>query len=264
MSRLITSRGTMSRSITSRFICSVAAALAAMLAAAAPAAELQEFTEMRRLLAEAIEKGVNLQRKQSGGPAIDRRVIAAMGKVPRQEFAPPDLQPYAYLDRPLTVGPGPDSTISQPSLVAMMTDVLAIKHGERVLEVGIGGGYHTAILAEMTPDVYSVEFDPKVAQAASRTLNRLGYGNAKVNVADGYYGWRPGAPYDAILVRMAIPDVTTAMIDQLKPGGRLVAPVGPAEGAQVLVLLRKGTDGQTTEIELMPVRFRALPGGTRL
>jgi protein-L-isoaspartate(D-aspartate) O-methyltransferase len=241
------------------------AALALLLAAAAtPAAELPEFTEMRRLLAEAIEKGVNHARKQSGGPAIDPRVIAAMGKVPRQEFAPLDLQPYAYLDRPLTVGPGPDSTISQPSLVAMMTDLLSIKHGERVLEVGVGGGYHTAILAEMTPDIYSVEFDPKVAAAASRTLKRLGYGGARVNVADGYYGWRPGAPYDAILVRMAIPDVTSAMIEQLKPGGRLVAPVGPAEGAQVLVLLRKAANGQITETELMPVRFRALPGGTRL
>jgi protein-L-isoaspartate(D-aspartate) O-methyltransferase len=265
MSRLIMSRRTMSRSIMSRLSRSAAAAAFA-LAAATPAlaAEIPEFTEMRRLLAEAIEKGVNHQRKQSGGPAIDRRVIAAMGKVPRQEFAPPDLRPYAYLDRPLTVGPGPDSTISQPSLVAMMTDLLAIKHGERVLEVGVGGGYHTAILAEMTPDVYSVEFDPKVAEAASRTLKRLGYGGAKVNVADGYYGWRPGAPYDAILVRMAIPDVTSAMIEQLKPGGRLVAPVGPAEGVQVLVLLRKGSDGQVTETELMPVRFRALPGGTRL
>ena len=245
----------------SRFL---GAALALVIAAGACAAELPEFVEMRRLLAEAIEKGVNQRRKESGAPAIDRRVIAAMGKVPRQEFAPPDLRPYAYLDRPLTVGPGPDSTISQPSLVAMMTDLLSIKHGERVLEVGVGGGYHTAILAEMTPDVYSVEFDPKVAEAASRTLKRLGYGGARINVADGYYGWRPAAPYDAILVRMAIPDVTTAMIEQLKPGGRLVAPVGPAEGAQVLVLLRKATDGQVTETELMPVRFRALPGGTRL
>jgi protein-L-isoaspartate(D-aspartate) O-methyltransferase len=264
MSRLIMSRRTMSRSIMSRLSGSIAAAALALSALTAPAAELPEFVEMRRLLAEAIEKGVNHARKKTGGTAIDPRVIAAMGKVPRQEFAPLDLQPFAYLDRPLTVGPGPDSTISQPSLVAMMTDLLSIKHGERVLEVGVGGGYHTAILAEMTPDVYSVEFDPKVAQAASRTLKRLGYGGAKVNVADGYYGWRPGAPYDAILVRMAIPDVTSAMIEQLKPGGRLVAPVGPAEGAQVLVLLRKAADGQIAETELMPVRFRALPGGTRL
>ena len=242
--------------------------LASLLALVAPAptfsAEPPEFVEMRRLLAEAIEKSVNRQRRETGGPAIDRRVIAAMGKVPRQEFAPPGLRPYAYLDRPLTVGPGPDATISQPSLVAMMTDLLQIKHGERVLEVGIGGGYHTAILSEMTPDVYSVEYDPRVAEAAARTLKRLGYGGARVNVADGYYGWRPGAPYDAILVRMAVPDVTTALVEQLKPGGRLVAPVGPAEGAQVLVLLRKGADGRVTETELMPVRFRALAGGTRL
>jgi len=264
VSRRIASRLIVSRLIVSRITRALAAALALAVAAGAFAQEPAEFTEMRRLLADAIEKGVNRARKQSGGPAIDPRVIAAMGKVPRHEFAPPDLRPFAYFDRPLTVGPGPDSTISQPSLVAMMTDLLQIKNGEKVLEVGVGGGYHTAILAELTPDVTSVEFDPKVAQAAKRTLERLGYGGAKVNVADGYYGWRPGAPYDAILVRMAIPDVTSALIEQLKPGGRLVAPVGPAEGIQVLILLHKGTDGQVTETGIMPVRFRALPGGTRL
>ena len=226
--------------------------------------EAQEYAEMRRILAGAIEQGVNQVRKQSGGAPIDKRVIAAMGKVPRHEFAPPDLRPYAYLDRPLTVGPGPDSTISQPSLVATMTDLLGIKRGEKVLEVGVGGGYHTAILAEMTDEVVSVEFDPKVADAARRTLARLGYRGVKVNVADGYYGWRPGGPYDAILVRMAIPDVTTALIEQLKPGGRLIAPVGPSESMQILVLLYKEADGRVIESGIMPVRFRPLPGGTRL
>jgi protein-L-isoaspartate(D-aspartate) O-methyltransferase len=263
-SRTIVSRRIASRFIVSRFSRGVAAALMGALAAAAIAAELPEFAEMRRALAQAIEVHVNRERSKGGLPAIDPRVIAAMGKVPRQEFAPPDLQPFAYHDRPLTVGPGPNSTISQPLLVATMTDLLAIKHGEKVLEVGVGGGYHTAILAEMTPEVFSVEFDPKVAAAAKKTLERVGYGRAKVNVADGYYGWRPDGPYDAILVRMAIPDVTTAMIEQLKPGGRLIAPVGPAEGVQILVLLHKAADGQVTETEIMPVRFRALPGGTRL
>jgi protein-L-isoaspartate(D-aspartate) O-methyltransferase len=267
--RLLASRTIMSRRIASRFIVSrfsrgVAAALMGALATAAIAAEPPEFVEMRRALAQAIEVHVNRDRSKEGRPAIDPRVIAAMGKVPRQEFAPPDLRPYAYLDRPLTVGPGPNSTISQPLLVATMTDLLEIKQGEKVLEVGVGGGYHTAILAEMTSEVFSVEFDPKVADAAKRTLERVGYGRAKVNVADGYYGWRPDGPYDAILVRMAIPDVTTAMIEQLKPGGRLVAPVGPAEGVQILVLLRKAADGSITETGIMPVRFRALPGGTRL
>jgi protein-L-isoaspartate(D-aspartate) O-methyltransferase len=234
------------------------------LVAPASAQDAAEFAEMRRILAEAIEQGVNQSRKQSGGTPIDKRVIAAMGKVPRHEFAPPDLRPYAYLDRPLTVGPGPDSTISQPSLVAMMTDLLAIKRGEKVLEVGVGGGYHSAILAEMTNEVYSVEYDPKVAAAAKQTLKRLGYGSVKVNVADGYYGWRPGGPYDAILVRMAIPDVTAALIEQMKPGGRLIAPVGPAQGVQILVLLFKGPDGRVIESGVMPVRFRPLPGGVRL
>jgi protein-L-isoaspartate(D-aspartate) O-methyltransferase len=238
--------------------------LCGALAGIASAQDAAEFVEMRRLLAGAIEEGVNQARKQAGKAPIDKRVIAAMGKVPRHEFAPPDLRSYAYLDVPLTVGPGPDSTISQPSLVATMTDLLGIKRGEKVLEVGVGGGYHTAILAEMTDAVYSVEFDPKVAAAARQTLTRLGYGRVKVNVADGYYGWRPGGPYDAILVRMAIPDVTNALIEQMKPGGRLIAPVGPAEGMQVLVLLDKGADGLVFESWIMPVRFRPLPGGTRL
>ncbi|MBI3044923.1 MAG: protein-L-isoaspartate O-methyltransferase [Betaproteobacteria bacterium] len=243
---------------------SLLAALAVTAAAAALAQAPDEFGEMRRLLADAIEKGVNESRKAAGGGPIDRRVIAAVAKVPRHEFAPPELRPFSYLDLPLTVGPGPDATISQPSLVAVMTDLLAIKRGEKVLEVGVGGGYHTAILAELTADVTSVEFHAKVAQAAKRTLGRLGYKGIQVNVADGYYGWRPNAPYDAVLVRMAVPDVSAALLEQLKPGGRLVAPVGPAEGVQVLVLLRKAADGRVTETGVMPVRFRALPGGVRL
>ena len=223
-----------------------------------------EFSEQRRILAAAIEKGVNEARKQSGDRPIDASVVAAMGKVPRHEFAPPELRPYAYLDRPLTVGPGPDSTISQPSLVAMMTDLLEIRRGQKVLEVGVGGGYQTAILAELTDQVVSVEFDPKVADAARQTLERLGYGGVKVNVADGYFGWRPDGPYDAILVRMAIPDVTGALVEQLKPGGRLVAPVGPTDELQILILMRKDADGAVTMDGIMPVRFRPLPGGVRL
>ena len=228
----------------------------------AAAQEPAEFAEMRRLLAQAIEKGVNQARARTGGPAIDPRVIAAVGKVPRHEFAPPGLRQYAYLDRPLPVGR--DATISQPSLVAVMTDLLGIKQGEKVLEVGVGGGYHTAILAEMTSAVFSVEYHAEVAKAAKGTLDRLGYGRVRVNVADGYYGWRPDAPYDAVLVRMAVPDVTAELIDQLKPGGRLVAPVGLPGGPQLLVLFRKAPDGRVTETGIMPVIFRPLPGGTRL
>ena len=257
MSRLI-----MSRLIMSRITRGLAAALALAVFAGTYAQEPAEFSEMRRVLADAIEQAVNRTRKRNGGPTIDPRVIAVMGKVPRHEFAPPQLRPYAYLDRPLPVGP--DATISQPSLVAVMTDLLRIKHGEKVLEVGIGGGYQTAILAELTPEIYSVEYHPKVAEVAKRTLERLGYGGVQVNVADGFYGWRPGAPYDAILVRMAIPDVSTALLEQLKPGGRLIAPVGPADSPQQLMLFHKGPDGRVTEIAIMEVIFRALPGGTRL
>lgn len=237
-----------------------AVALAA--ACGAFAQDAAELAQMRHLLAGAIEKAVNSTRSRTGGGPIDPRVIAALDKVPRHEFAPPELRPYAYLDRPLTVAP--DATISQPSLVAVMTDLLKIRRGEKVLEVGVGGGYHTAILAELTPEVDSVEFHDRVAQAAKRTLQRLGYGGVRVHVADGYYGWRPGGPYDAILVRMAVPDVSAALIEQLRPGGRLIAPVGRADQPQVLTLLRKEADGRVTESAVMPVFFRALPGGVRL
>jgi protein-L-isoaspartate(D-aspartate) O-methyltransferase len=246
----------------SRTLRPLLAGLALVAAAGAFADEAAEFAEMRRALADAIEQGVNRMRQRTGGPAIDARVIAAMAKVPRHEFAPLPLRPYAYLDRPLPVGP--DATISQPSLVAMMTDLLKIERGQKVLEVGVGGGYHTAILAEMTPEVSSVEFHANVASAARKNLARLGYGTVKVNVADGYYGWRPGAPYDAILVRMAIPDVSSALLEQLKPGGRLIAPVGPATGPQQLILFLKGADSSVTETSIMEVIFRSLPGGTRL
>ena len=149
----------------------------------------------------------------------------------------------------------------QGQFLAFLAQLVQAK---KVLEVGVGGGYHTAILAELTPEVSSVEFHAQVAEAARRTLARLGYRRVKVNVADGYYGWRPGAPYDAILVRMAIPDVSSALIEQLKPGGRLIAPVGPATSPQQLILFQKGADGRLTETAIMEVIFRALPGGTRL
>ena len=240
---------------------SLVAAVALAAVSGLLAQEPPDFAEQRRLLVEAIEKGVNRARARAGAPAIDPRVIAAMAKVQRHEFAPPDLRQYAYLDRPLPVGP--DATISQPTLVAVMTDLVEIKAGDRVLEVGVGGGYQTAIIAELTPEVISVEYHAGVAQAARRTLERLGYGRVRIEVADGYFGWQPGAPYDVILVRMSIRDVSAALLAQLKPGGRLIAPIGPPDSTQILTVLRKEPDGRVTETEIMPVLFRALPGGVR-
>jgi len=224
--------------------------------------EAPEFVQMRRFLAEAIEQGVNIARLMRGEPAIDPRVITAMAKVPRHEFVPTELREYAYLDQPLPVGR--DATVSQPSLVAVMTDLLRIGNGEKVLEVGIGGGYHTAILAELTPQVFSVEYHAGVAENAKSTLERLGYRNVRIHVSDGYYGWAAQSPYDAILVRMAIPDVSAALFDQLKPGGRMIAPVGPADAPQELTLYQKSRDGRLTKTAVMPVFFRALPGGVRV
>ena len=240
----------------------LAPALLATLISGAAAQAPDEFAETRRFLADAIERGVNSMREANGEPPIDPRVIAALAKVPRHEFAPPELRPYAYLDRPLPVGR--DATISQPSLVAVMTDLLRIRRGEKVLEIGIGGGYHTAILAELTPEVFSVEYHAEAAQRAKGTLDRLGYGGVRVQVADGYHGWSAHAPYDAVLVRMAIPEVSPLLFDQIRPGGRLIAPIGPADSPQRLTLFHIGADQRVTAKVIMPVIFRALPGGIRL
>ncbi len=240
----------------------LAPALLATLISGAAAQAPDKFAEIRQFLADAIERGVNSMREANGEPAIDPRVIAAIAKVPRHEFAPPELRPLAYLDRALPVGR--DATISQPSLVAVMTDLLRIRRGEKVLEVGIGGGYHSAILAELTPEVFSVEYHAEAAQGAKRTLDRLGYAGVRVHVADGYYGWSAHAPYDAVLVRMAIPEVSSLLLDQVRPGGRLIAPIGPAGAPQRLTLFEKSADGRVTAKEIMPVIFRALPGGIRI
>ncbi|MGQ0662116.1 MAG: protein-L-isoaspartate(D-aspartate) O-methyltransferase [Pseudomonadota bacterium] len=237
-----------------------------VLLGAAPAGladEASEFAAMRRLLVEAIDKGMRQIRQQAGEPGLDRRVVEAMAKVPRHEFVPPELQRYAYLDRPLPVGP--EATVSQPSLIAVMTDLVRVRRSDRVLEVGIGGGYHTAILAELSNTVFSVEYSAEVAETAKRTLDRLGYRGIEVRIADGYYGWPDRATsFDAIIVRMAVPELSPSLLAQLKPGGRLIAPVGPPDGPQELVLIEKGDDGRIKEKSIMGVRFRPLPGGLRI
>jgi protein-L-isoaspartate(D-aspartate) O-methyltransferase len=181
----------------------------------------------------------------------DSRVLAAMANVPRELFVPPDQLPYAYEDRPLAIGHG--QTISQPYIVALMTELLAPGKKDRVLEVGTGSGYQAAILGRLAGRVYSLEIVPELARSAALVLRTNGFRNVRIREGDGYKGWAEFAPYDKILLTAAPPEIPAELLAQLRPGGRLVAPVGV--DAQRLVVVNKLLDGTTETQTILPVRF---------
>jgi protein-L-isoaspartate(D-aspartate) O-methyltransferase len=181
----------------------------------------------------------------------DARVLAAMTKVPREEFVPPDLHTASYEDGPLPIGYG--QTISQPYIVAFMTEQLRPKPSDRVLEVGTGSGYQAAILAELVSEVYSIEIIEPLAKSAEATLQRLGYKNMHVKIGDGYKGWPEVGPFDAIIVTCAPDKVPQPLVDQLKDDGRMVIPVGDRFAQQLYLLEKK--NGQLKQSATLPVRF---------
>ena len=181
----------------------------------------------------------------------DERVLAAMGKVPREVFVPPESRAASYEDGPLPIGYG--QTISQPYIVAFMTEQLRPKPNDRVLEIGTGSGYQAAILAELVSEIYSVEIVEPLAKNAEATLQRLGYKNVHVKIGNGYKGWPDAAPFDAIIVTCAPEKVPQPLIDQLKDGGRVVIPVGERFAQQLYLLEKK--NGQIKESVTLPVRF---------
>jgi len=181
----------------------------------------------------------------------NERLLAAMAKVPREEFVPADQRADAYQDGPLPIGY--DQTISQPYIVAFMTEQLGTKPGDRVLEIGSGSGYQAAILAELVADVYSIEILEALATMAKATLQRLGYKNVHLKAGDGYNGWPEEAPFDSIIVTCAPEKVPHPLVDQLKEGGRMVIPVGERFAQQLYLLEKK--NGQLKESVTLPVRF---------
>lgn len=216
-------------------------------ATSAPAAE-PDFASRRLELAEEITA------ERSGAPhRFDPRVKEVMARVPRHLFVPPALQRYAYDDRPLPIGHG--QTISQPFIVALMTDLLRPRKGDRVLEIGTGSGYQAAVLAELVQSVYTIEIVEPLALEARERLARLGYRNVEVRAGDGYKGWEERAPFDAIMVTAGAEEVPPPLIRQLKPGGRMVIPVGPAQSIQHLTLIEKQADGSILTRRVAPVRF---------
>ena len=202
------------------------------------------------------ERMVELQLKAPGRDITNARVLAAMGKVPRHEFVPANLRHEAYADHPLPIGHG--QTISQPYIVAFMTEVVDPKPGDRVLEVGAGSGYQAAVLAEVVSNVFTIEIVEPLAKRAEADLARLGYANVQVRTGDGYQGWPEAAPFDAILVTCAPDHVPQPLVAQLKEGGRMIIPVG-AFGDQELYLLEK-RGGQVQRRAVLPVRFVPMTG----
>lgn len=194
---------------------------------------------------------------ETGRGRFDPRVMAALGKVERHRFMSPALSPHAYENRPLPIGH--EQTISQPYIVALMTDLLNIKPGDRVLEIGTGLGYQAAVLAELAQVVYTIEIVEPLGRSAAGALAVAGYWNVRPRIGDGYQGWEQEAPFDAIMVTAAAPHVPQPLLDQLKAGGRLVIPLGE-RGAQSLYLVEKDVRGGVTSRKIIDVRFVPFTG----
>ena len=193
-----------------------------------------------------------------GAGIRDPAVIDAMYRVQRHQFVLPEYRNAAYLDRPLPIDAG--QTISQPYVVAFMTEALKLGPDDKVLEVGTGSGYQAAVLAAIVAEVYSIEIIDTLAVSAAARLDRLGYNNVTVVSGDGYYGLPDEAPFDAIIVTAAAGHVPPPLVEQLKPAGRMIIPVGPVYSVQVLILVEKALDGSISTRQLLPVRFVPMTG----
>jgi protein-L-isoaspartate(D-aspartate) O-methyltransferase len=214
-----------------------------------------EFAAMRQLMLVEIAASTIYASAQLGKAALDRRVLDVMAKVPRHEFVPLELQPYAYANSPLPIGFG--KTISQPFIVAVMTDLLEIAPTDNILEIGTGLGYQTAILAELAQYVYSIEIIEELAVRGRQKLARHGHTNVEIRVGDGSAGWPEQAPFDKVIVTAAPELIPPPLIYQLKNGGKMVIPAGLADAQQLMVVTKDGT-GSVSTSNIFPVRFSRL------
>jgi len=217
-----------------------------------------DFEKMRRQMVQTILTEVNATNRYLEGDTLDPAVVDALLKVPRHKFVPKDLIEKSYENRPLPIGYG--QTISQPYMVAIMTQLLRPKPTDRVLEVGTGSGYQAAILAEIVKHVYTVEIIEPLAKEAEKRVKALGYQNISLFCRDGYYGLPEYAPFDKIIVTAASPQIPPPLIKQLKPAGRMLIPVGSTFSIQQLVLITKDERGKITLRQILPVRFVPLRG----
>jgi protein-L-isoaspartate(D-aspartate) O-methyltransferase len=196
---------------------------------------------------------------ETGRAALSDAVMQALARVPRHRLVAPSDERVAYRNQPLSIGLG--QTISQPYIVALMTDLLDVKRGDKVLEIGTGSGYQAAVLAELGAKVFTIEIVEPLGREAAARLKALGYTSVETRIGDGYQGWPEQAPFDSIIVTAAPSDVPPQLIQQLKPGGKLVIPLGPQLGAQTLYLIEKRVDGNVVRRPVLAVRFVPLTGG---
>lgn len=222
-------------------------------------AENDKYENARKAMVLAIEEDVRATSSYIKKKSLDPKVMQAMGRVPRHEFVPQDVIHSAYRNSPLPIGHG--QTISQPYIVALMTDLLEPKPSYRILEVGTGSGYQAAILGELVNEVNTIEIIKPLGEQAKKRLKRLGYENITVRIGDGYYGWEEHAPFDAIIVTAAASHVPPPLIKQLKNGGKMMIPVGSRFMTQQLLLVEKDGQGKVRNRQILPVRFVPLTGG---
>jgi protein-L-isoaspartate(D-aspartate) O-methyltransferase len=220
-----------------------------------------DLAAARERLARQVEADVRQTSAYLGEERLDAGVMRAVRTVPRERFVPDELRDQAYGNNPLPIGSG--QTISQPYIVAVMSHLAGVRPGSRVYELGTGSGYQAAVLAEMGAEVYSVEIVPELARRATAVLADLGYTKVHVRAGDGYAGWPEAAPFDAIIVTAAGPEIPQPLADQLAPGGRLVMPLGEAWEHQTLVVVTKQVDGSLRRRDVLPVHFVPITGGGR-
>lgn len=211
----------------------------------------------RRQMLQDIQREVDITQRWIGKEALDKRVMEAMKAVPRYEFVPDELRPYAYDNGPLAIGHG--QTISQPYIVALMTDLLEPAPDDIILEVGTGSGYQAAVLSKLVKKVYTIEVIEELAQQAEARLRRLGYTNVEARVGDGYFGWPEQAPFDGIIVTAAAPSIPAPLIEQLKVGARLVLPLGVSFDQELMVIEKKENNEIDTR-SIFRVSFVPLTG----
>lgn len=218
-----------------------------------------DYALQRQQMLTEIEDDVRLTAKHINKKSLNMQVIQAMNTVPRHEFVPDKMRFMAYQNRPLSIGYG--QTISQPYIVALMTDLLQPQPDQRVLEIGTGSGYQAAVLAKLVSQVYSIEIIEELGKVTTRRLDQLGYDNIETRIADGYDGWLEHAPFDSIIVTAAISHIPPPLVQQLKKGGRMIIPVGTRFQTQYLTLVEKDMQGAITTRQILPVSFVPFTGG---
>lgn len=238
-----------------RIVCLLAVAV---LAANAPGVNANDWKAERQEMVDAVRVMTLDTADYLGKDTLATKVLDALGQVPRHQFVPPMVRRFAYRNRPLPIGMG--QTISQPYIVALMTDLLEPEPHHRVLEVGTGSGYQAAVLATLVKEVYTIEIIPSLGDEARQRLQDLEYANVQVKIADGFYGWPDKGPFDSIMVTAAGNQVPPPLLQQLKTGGKMVLPIGDVFSVQYLVVVEKHPDGEIRSRQILPVQFVPLTG----